>query len=604
VTVGVVCGAAVLGSAAVLLRSRSKPAAPPSAGVNIPIAAYAAAALVAIVPALGTWPKMGAGGMVLAESMFDHSKVALIADMARHGLPPGNPFFGGAGVSPTLAYYYLWHFSAAAFSLLAGATGWEADIALTWFSAYASLMLMMGLAVRLSGQGQAAYLVAMLSLAGSLRPVLSLVFTPDFLGRALSQDQPAHSWLFQASWVPQHLASASCVVLAVLVLVRLASPLGWPLVPVLAVIVAAAFESSTWLGGVIFAVSAVAIGVFLLLTAEDVRTRVDFVARAAAAALLAAAISFPFLRDEYAATAARNIGMPIAFHPFGVLGPIVPGGIRRLLDLPAFWAILMTIEFPAIYFAGSAAMFGALAGRGLARPDRREVSALALLCGASFGIAWLFISTIANNDLGWRGVLPGILVLTAFAAAGLSRWLAAAPAIAAAAIACFVLGVPGGLKLIEQNALGSPMPSAAMLARSPELWAAVRRHSAPGERVGNNPLFLADSVRWPVNISWALFSDRRSCFAGWELARAYVALPQAEIDRINALFERVFAGDGSPADVRALATQYDCRVIVVSASDGAWGRDPFADSGYYQLVEQNDGKWRIYRSVEESPEKQ
>jgi len=601
VTVGVLSGAAVLGSAAALLRARSSRAVPRSDDTNIPIAAYAAAALVAVVPALGTWPKMSAGGMVLAESMFDHSKVALIADMARHGLPPGNPFFGETGVSTALAYYYFWHFSAAAFSLLVGASGWEGDIALTWFTAYASLTLMMGLAVWLSGRSRAAYLVTMLSLAASLRPVLSLALTPDFLGRALSQDQPAHSWIFQASWVPQHLASASCVVVAVLILPRLAAPRSWPLVPLLAVIVAAAFGSSTWVGGVIFAVSAVPIGVFLLLTAED---RADFLAKAAVAAILAAAISFPFLRDEYAATAARHVGVPIAFHPFEVLGPIVPNGIRRILDLPAYWAILMPIEFPAIYFAGTAAIVGAHASRGPARAERRVVTGFALLCVASFGIAWLFVSSIANNDLGWRGVLPGILVLTAFAAAGLSRWLATAPAIAVAAIACFAQGVPDGLRIVEQNAVGTPMPSAAMLAQSLELWAAVRRHSAPDERVGNNPLFLADSVRWPVNISWALFANRRSCFAGWELARAYVALPQAEIDRINALFERVFAGNGSPEDVRALATRYDCRVIVVSASDGAWARDPFANSGYYHLVDQNDGKWRIYRSDEESRDQQ
>ena len=506
VTVGVLFGAAVLGSAFALFRSRSKRSVPQSGGTRIPIAAYAAAALVAVIPALSTWPKMSAGGMVLSESMFDHSKVALIADMARHGLPPGNPFFGGAGISPTLAYYYLWHFSAAAFGLLAGASGWEADIALTWFTAYASLTLMMGLAVWLSGRSRAACLVAMLSLAASLRPVLSLVLAPDFLSRALSQDQPAHSWLFQASWVPQHLASASCVVVAVLILPRLASPGSWPLVPVLAVIVAAAFESSSWVGGVVFALGAVAIGLFLLV-ALDVRTRVDFLTKAAAAAILAAAISFPFLRDEYAATAARQVGLPIAFHPFEVLGPIVPNGIGRLLDLPAYWAILMAIEFPAIYFAGTAAIVGVLAGRRVGLTDRRAVAALALLCGGSFGVAWLFVSTIANNDLGWRGVLPGILVLTAFAAAGLSRWLATAPAIAVAAIGCFALGVPDGLKIVEQNAHGTLMPSTAILAQSPALWAAVRRHTAPDERVGNNPLFLADSVRWPVNISWALFAQ-------------------------------------------------------------------------------------------------
>jgi hypothetical protein len=599
VTVGVLSGAAILCGAAALLWSRSSGSVPRAEGASISIGAYAAAALVAVVPALCTWPKVGGGGMVLAESMFDHSKVSLIADIARLGLPPGNPFFDGAGVSPALAYYYLWHFSAAALSLLAGASGWEADIALTWFTAYASLTLMMGLAVWFSGRSLAAFLVVMMSLAASLRPVLSLALMPDLLGRALSRAQPAHSWIFQASWVPQHLASASCVVLAMLILSRLASPRSWLLVPLLAVIVAAAFESSTWIGGVIFAVGAVSAGVFLLLKAHDARSRVDFLAKATAAAILVVAISFPLLRDEYAATAARHVGVPIAFRPFEVLGPIVPNAIRRILDLPAYWVILMVIEFPAIYFAGTAAIIGALADRGIVHTERRVLAGFALLCSASFGVAWLFVSTIANNDLGWRGVLPGILILTAFAAAGLSRWLATAPATAMAAIACFALGVPDGLQIVEQNAVGTPMPSAVMLAQSPQLWAAVRRHSAPAERVGNNPLFLADSVRWPVNISWALFANRRSCYAGWDLVHAYVALPQAEIDRINALFERVFAGDGSPQDIQDLATRYDCRVIVVSASDGAWGRDPFANSRYYHLVEWNDGKWRIYRSVEE-----
>jgi hypothetical protein len=76
-----------------------------------------------------------------------------------------------------------------------------------------------------------------------------------------------------------------------------------------------------------------------------------------------------------------------------------------------------------------------------------------------------------------------------------------------------------------------------------------------------------------------------------------VALPRPEIDRIDVLFLRVFAGDGAPEDVRDLATRYDCRVVVVTASDGAWRRDPFAASRYYRLVEEK-AQWRIYRVVE------
>jgi hypothetical protein len=598
-TVALLYGSAVIGGMAALFLSVRRPAIPGSGSTILSGSSYGAAALLAVVPALAVWPKLRGGGIVLAEPMFDHSKVAIIDDIVRIGLPPGNPFFGETGATVHgLAYYYLWHFSAAVLGALVGASGWEADIAMTWFTAFASLALMMGLAAKLSGRSLAPLLVVLLSLAASLGPILRLALTPHFLGRAFSQEPWPQAWVFQASWVPQHLASASCVVLAVFVISRLAATPGWPLVPLLALIVAAGFESSTWVGGVIFAVSALPIGLALLLIAPNARSRRDLVLKAASAAILVAVISFPFLHDQYVATAARHLGLPIAFRPLAVLGQIVPQGVRRTLDLPAYWAILLVIQFPAIYPAGSAAIAGALAAKEKRPAERRLIIGFALLAGASFAVPWLFASTIANNDLAWRGVLPGIMVLTIFAAAGLSRWLAAAPAFAAAAIACWALAVPGGLRIAIENAVGVPAASAAILARTPDLWAAIRRHSGPDERVANNPLFLADSVRWPVNISWALLADRRSCYAGWNLARAFAALPEPEIDRINALFQRVFAGAGTPQDIRELAARYDCRVVVVTPEDGAWRRDPFATSRYFRLVEEKAARWRIYRVVE------
>jgi len=596
-TVALVCGAAAAGGLVALYGMRSRKPAAAADGARVPLWTYAAAAAVAVLPALGAWPKLGGGGLVLAESMFDHSKVAGIDDIIRLGLPPGNPFFGEAGTVSSWAYYYLWHFSAAVFGALCGASGWEADIALTGFTAFASLALMMGFAVHLSTRPLAALCVVLLSLGASLRPVLSFL-SPEFAYRLLSQYQSPKGWLFQATWVPQHLASASCAVLSAYLMTRLVAPRGWLCVPVLAASVAAGFESSAWVGGIVFGAGAVAIGLALLLAAEDARSRRDLLAKSAVAVLLAAAISFPFLRDEYAATAARGLGVPIALKPFEVLGPIVSGSLRRALDLPAYWLILLAVEFPAIYWPGTAAMAAVLADR-RARDDRLVVLGLALMAFASFGLVWLFASTIANNDLGWRGVLPGVLVLTVFAAAGLARWLTAGRTLAAAAaLVCLVLALPDGVAISRENVVGTPTRSAPALAESAELWAAVRRHAAPKERVGNNPLFLADSVRWPVNISWALFANRRSCFAGWNLARAFVPLPEAEIDRIERLFDRVFAGEAQPQDVDALARRYACRVVVVTAGDGAWSRDPFAQSGLYRLVEGKDATWRIYRAVE------
>jgi hypothetical protein len=129
---------------------------------------------------------------------------------------------------------------------------------------------------------------------------------------------------------------------------------------------------------------------------------------------------------------------------------------------------------------------------------------------------------------------------------------------------------------------------------TPGMWAAVRRHTTAEERVANNPLFLRDVTPWPVNLSWALLSDRRSCFAGRELTLAFTSLPRKRREQINAQFEHVFRGDASPDDVQELAGRYDCRAVVVTREDGAWNRDPFATSPLYRLVESSD-RWRIYR---------
>jgi hypothetical protein len=122
--------------------------------------------------------------------------------------------------------------------------------------------------------------------------------------------------------------------------------------------------------------------------------------------------------------------------------------------------------------------------------------------------------------------------------------------------------------------------------------------SGPGERIANNPLFLADLTPWPVNLSWALLANRSSCFPGRELALAFAPLPPDDREAINAQFGRVFAGAGTPADVAELAQRYGCRLAVVTAEDGAWRHDPFAGSPFYRLVEERPERWRIYRVVE------
>ncbi len=555
-------------------------------GPSLPWWACLLAALVALAPAIAVMPKFVGDGVQLAPVIFDHTKIAMIDEMLRSGLPPGNAFFGEAGKPALFAYYYLWHFGAALLAKLLGVSGWEADAACTWVTAASSLLLMMGLAVHVGGRRSAAAWVAAIGLTASLRPMLDLVAGAATINHLLLPDATLQTWLVQASWAPQHLASATCVLLAVLLLMRLARQPDRVAVILLALAVAAAFDSSTWIGGVTFALAAGPVGLGLLATTAA-RRRLVFIIGAVVAGLLALLLALPFLHDEYLVTTARAAGSPIDIHAYEVLGDVVPDTIRRLLDLPAYWLLLLVIEFPAFAIAGTIMLW-----RSVRTTDQRQLAvALGLLAACGLATGWLVESIIANNDLGWRAGLPAILVLTSFAAAGLAQWRGWGRA---AAIVGVLAGLPGGLLFIDANAMGQPSQSAALFAKTPDLWAAVRRHAAPTDRVGNNPLAFWDMTAWPIDVSWALLADRPSCYAGWAMGRAFVALPPDEIDRIEALFRRVFAGAGTADDVHQLAARYACQIVVVTAEDGAWQHDLFAGSADYRLVETEANLWRIY----------
>ena len=571
----------------------ARPGGSPSVG--LPLWIWGGAALLAMGVAVAILPKTYGDSVILAPAIFDHSKLAMIDEMTRHGLPPGNPFFHEAGGPERLVYYYLFYYSAAGLSLLTGITGWEADVALTWFAAFSALLLMMGLAAWFGGRPMAAIWVLPLAVSASLRPLLFMLFGHPRVDAVLMSATGFAGWQSQAAWVPQHLMSATCVVLAILLLSQLAKRQSVLLVATFVLVVVAGFESSTWVGGVAFAVAALTVGIVLLIRAEP-GERPPFVAGAAIAGVLAICLAAPFLYDQFAATAMRGSGFPIALRPYDVLGNWFPTQLRRVLDLPAFWLIFLVVEFPAVYLTGTVVLCKLVGSRELEPERKREAVALAALCAASLSVSWLLVSTIANNDLGWRAVLPGAMVLTVFAAVGLYRWLAVRAVIpAVAALVLLALGLPEGIGYLRENLVGKPAASGQAFAKAPALWDAVRRHLAPDERVGNDPHFLGDLTLWDVNISWSLLSNRRSCFASDPLVLAYTSLPDTRRQAIDRQFTRVFAGEGSADDIRELATRYNCRLIVMTAQDKGWPRDPFAASAFYSLVEEKPSEWRIYR---------
>jgi hypothetical protein len=303
------------------------------------------------------------------------------------------------------------------------------------------------------------------------------------------------------------------------------------------------------------------------------------------------------LRDLLAFTEGRAGGWPIEVTPAAILGPAFPDGARRLLDVPGYWLIYLPVELAAFFPAGLVALY-ALFRSGRDDPEMRPlVGVLILVTAASLLTGWLLKSVVGdNNDLGWRGVLPAILILIASTAVVISRWpRRPARLCGAMAAAGVVLSLPDSLPLLREDLLASPLPSERQLAATPPMWQAVRRHTAPDERVVNNPLFLADMTPWPINISWALMADRRSCYAGNEFAIPFAPVSATRRAAVEALFVRVFDGSAAADDIQQLADRFQCDVILVTPRDGAWRRDPFADGRPYRLVEEKPDTWRIYR---------
>jgi hypothetical protein len=565
----------------------------------IPWWAFVAAAVLALAPAVAILPKIAPGAVHLADPIFDHSKIAMIDAMTRQGLPPVDPVFGAAGPHGGFFYYYLWHYSAAGLALPLHVSGWEADIGLTWFTAFASLSLLMGLAIWLGKRSAAAIWVVALAAAASLRAVLGWMFGSYSLEPFLAPPTGFAGWLFQAAWVPQHLMSASCVVAAMLLIARYAQRQSVLLLLTLVLIVVAGFESSTYVGGITFAIAALAAAPLLLAAIEPGR-RLRFCADMAVAAVLVVCLAAPFLNNQLMAVAARGDNDPIVLRHFAVLGAMFPAALSNALDWPAYWLVLLPIELPATYVAGVMALVAMLRSSA-PQPEKLATAALACLAAAGLLVSWLLASTLGdNNDLGLRAVLPAASVLIAAAAAGLML-LPRRAVIAATAIGGLILGLPDTAAMIRSNVDGTPTPDGSIFAQTPELWAAVRRYAAPTARIANNPLLLQDLTPWPANISWALIANRSSCFAGRELALALAPLSDDRREAINAQFVRVFAGEGTAEDLSDMVRKYACDVVVVVPQDKAWNNDPFAASPDYRLAENRDGRWRIYVAVKADP---
>ncbi len=175
-----------------------------------------------------------------------------------------------------------------------------------------------------------------------------------------------------------------------------------------------------------------------------------------------------------------------------------------------------------------------------------------------------------NSDLTLRAVLPAAMILIAAAAAGIvmaSRWRGL---IAVLALSGLVLSLPDTVaECSNRISRGTPRPGAGkrMLAQSPRICGPRLRSLCAAERTRHQRCAVPArrERHGPVNISWALFADRRLVLRpGREMALAFAPLTPDRREAINAQIIRVCAGEGTTDDIAALAKDYGCDVAVLA----------------------------------------
>ncbi len=544
--------------------------------------AIVAAIGIAALSALAIMPHITGNSVSFGGPIFDHEKVAIIDEIVNNGNPPHNPFVSFAGTSNVLNYYYLWYLLAAAGSITMGLSGWAADVALTFVTTLASLMAVIWIATGYSGKKTAAWWVIVTSLIGPANVLLR--------GHTLEP------WIIQAFWVPQHIFAGTLAVITVLLIAKLLAARS--LDPALGVLVgilsASVYACSVWVatGFVLIVITLTLVCLSDIVKSGNLSPLVRNMAIVTLAAVVAAS---PFLAQQL------SIIQKVHTVEFWVF-PVFQAPYR-LFNFVGYWVFLLPADFGFIYLAWI-----------LSKIARSEDSpavpvyverALTMIVLVPLVAAQFLHSVIANNDLGWRIVIPSVLGMMAMVSAFVVRPFNDKPWVRSACGALIVLTlVPGllsGVWFVKSEGLNfASYPKQTEAGRDflkeSDLWQEVRKVTPLTDAIANNPYDLASLTPWPGDIGWALLSHRRHCAVGGSYLWAFRPAFSSEIrSEAETLFARVFSGQGSDEDIRTMRDKFLCRTLVVTPRDGLWASDLLVKSQIYKIANQT-GEWKILRA--------
>ncbi|HDN25584.1 MAG TPA: hypothetical protein ENG03_00510 [Thioploca sp.] len=565
------------------------------------------AAAWSIIPTMNIFPALYKGGLFVNDPIFDHAKVAIIDAIAREGLLPINPYYAPDGETIPVIYYYTWHFLASQLKLLAGVTGWQAEVAFNWFTGFATIAFLCAIAIRLTNKAVAGALLLLFALAGPPADLLPFLLGPrwqDWVGYP-----PVHSlevlWI-QMSWVPQHVFSALAVVVLIFLVTRVL--ISERLQPNYAVIAglsaAAAFGASAWVGGIGLAFVLPALVVMALFLRLPRHHYINALKTALLALLVCVMFALPLLISQ-----ASGPSLTQSQLPFGLgLYTATPLFNKEpywgyLAHIVLFWLQFLPLNLGIVFVLGSLAILT----RSSTVPEERTFQALSI--GGTFGfllVVQFLQSTFWNNTFGWRAVLVPVMLLLVFSAvaltelsscneAAISKWRKSAvrwrQAVLPLAMVGLTIGILGSARLWQFPDPTYRPPDTNTLAqhqgflRHWQAWKKVREYAGPTERVQANPDGYTTLTPWPATLPYALFADRATAYANPEYATVFAyRYDQVKRDQQYKLIQNVFSAQPTEQAIRTVRDTLKVKVLLVDKFDAVWHSEAIERSGLYDLV--------------------
>jgi len=561
---------------------------------------------------------------------YDYAlRSAFTAAICRTGVPPHNPYFFAGGFFP-LRYHYFWFVLCAVVEKLTGPSVSPrlAMIAGTVWCGV-GLIALVPLYLRFfQGKGKVdidrrSWIgIALLGVTGlDLVPVLFTEWvTHRFLASIEWWNDPVTAWLHAVMWVPHHIAGLIACVMGFLVMWDGTRLPGRRQRMAAGATAGAMFASA--LGLTIYVTLVFAVFLFVWMTMEFLRSHRSQARLILSSGVFALVLAAPYLTELLprgsSGVAANGPLLQFAIRPFRFVDLLfgLAGGPRTNLVNAVLLPVNYSLELGFFVIAGVVQCAAMWRKRRLLTDDR--------LCGFTMAAVSLAICSfirsgvIANNDLGWRGILVAQFVLLIWGAELLNDGLLSSNPAARAgrgfhiltgkrralAAAALVLGAAGSVyELVKVRffPLASDMGAAGTIRwLSPDTnlgartFALRQLYEGLKQRTPAGSVFQHNPNTDPEDLFHGLYADRQlaaeSPTCGVEFG-GNAALCRNMIGDIDALFGNEARIDFTRVD--EICGRLSINVLVVKDTDPVWRdreswvwqREPMLENDYARAFE-------------------